>query len=73
MVYEETREILPGEIKVEMFSALGLRYISGIMPKKMEEGLIKTYLESETVKSTYLFINDVEITDGKNHNPFCGV
>jgi len=60
---------LEDEIKIQMYTALGIVLIEGIMPKKMKEGLIKTYLESGTVKSTYLHINDKEITDGKDHNP----
>jgi len=63
MVYDD-------EIEVSMVSALGFRLGTIIMPKKMEEGLKKVYFESGAVASTYLYINGVEITDGKNHNPF---
>ena len=65
--------IYKDEMKVEMVGALGSILGTIIMPKKMKKGLIKTYIESGTVKSTYLFINGKEITDGLNHNPFKGV
>lgn len=60
----------PDEIEVEMVSALGQSLGKMCMPKSMEEGLIKLYLDSGTVRSTYLYIDGLEITDGKNHNPF---
>ena len=52
-----------------MMSALGCCLINGIMPKKMKDGLINTYMESGTVRSNYLYINGIEITDNINHNP----
>lgn len=61
------------EIYIEMASGMGRIIINGYMPKKMEEGLTKTYLESGTVEGYYLFINGKEITDGKNHSPHNGV
>ena len=64
--------VFKDEIEVRMVSALGFQLGTMIMPKKMKDGLIKTYLKSGTVKSTYLFINGKEITDGLNHNPFRG-
>lgn len=57
------------EIYVEMVTALGLITLAGTMPKKMEAGLKQAYLFSGTVKSTYLYINGIEITDGLDHNP----
>lgn len=63
-------QIFNDEIFVEMISALGQLLGTIVMPQKMEEGLIKTYLESRTVETTYLYINGKEITDNKNYNPF---
>ena len=56
------------EIRVKMASALGILLGEMLMPKKMEKGLIETYFKSGAVRSTYLFINGKEITDGKNYN-----
>ena len=60
------------EIEVKMMSALGCELGTIIMPKKMEEGLKKVYIESRAVESTYMFINGKEITDGKNYNLYKG-
>ena len=66
----EEIEMHNDEFYIEMISAMGCLFLKGPMPNKMKDGLIKTYLESKTVNSTYLFINGEEITDNKNHNPF---
>jgi len=63
-------EIHKDEILVEMMSALGCCLGSIVMPKTMEEKLKEAYIVSGTVKSTYLYIDGIEITDGKNHNPY---
>ena len=65
----EMVSIFGDEILVEMLSALGCFLGKLTMPKKMKSGLVKAYLESGTVNSTYLYINGKEISDGKNHNP----
>ena len=61
------------EMYVEIISALGLSLGEMLMPIAMREGLIRAYMDSGTVKHSYLYINGEEITDGKNHNPFRGV
>ena len=58
------------EIEIELVSALGSSYGKMLMPKKIEGWLIKAYLESGTVKSASLFIDDKEITDGVNYNQY---
>ena len=58
------------EMTVEMISALGQALGKMYMPLKMKDMLIKAYIESGAVKSTHLFIDGKEITDGLNHNPF---
>ena len=60
------------EIEVKMLSGMGFVLGKMFMPKEMKEGLIKTYFESGTVESTYLYIDGKEITDGKNYNPYSG-
>ena len=60
------------EIEVKMISALGCLLGKMTIPKKMKKGLIETYFKSGAVRSTYLFINDKEITDGKNYNSYVG-
>lgn len=61
------------EIYVERMSGMGL-YMGGmIFPSKMREGIIKAYMDSGAVTSSYLYVNGKEITDGKNHNPFRGI
>lgn len=62
-------KIYDDEIEVKMATGLGLQLGILIMPKEMEEGLIKAYIESGAVESTYLYINGKEITDEINHNP----
>ena len=58
------------EVEIELVSALGCSYGKMNMPKKMRDGLIKVYFESGAVRSTYLFVDGKEITDGKNYNPY---
>ena len=71
--FNGTKELFKDEVYIEMASALGQRLIIGHMPKKMEEGLKKIYLDSGAVKSSYLYVDGKEITDGINYNPFGGV
>ncbi len=61
------------EIVVEMLSALGLALGHIIMPDKMKGLLIKAYLDSGTVRSTYMYIDGKEVSDGKNYNPYHGI
>jgi hypothetical protein len=59
-----------GEMVVKMISALGSVLGEMCMPKKMKEHLIKAYVDSGVIRTTYLFIDGTEITDGINYNPF---
>jgi len=68
----EERKLYDDEMKVKMISAMGLKYGEMVMPRRMREHLIKAYFDSKTVESAYLFIDDKEVTDGKNYNPFRG-
>ena len=66
-------EIFDDEIYVERVSAMG-SCIGGLeFPKKMEIGIIKAYLESGAVESSYMYIDGKEITDNINHNPYKGI
>lgn len=69
----ETVSFHSDEIYVEMMTGLGSIVMNGIMPKKMEAGLKLAYMDSGAVKSHYLYINGIEITDGQNHNPMAGI
>jgi antitoxin component YwqK of YwqJK toxin-antitoxin module len=64
------RKLFDDEIQVKMISAMGFLLGEMIMPKKMKGGLIETYFKSGTVKSTYLYIDGEEVTDGHIYNPF---
>ncbi|GAI75538.1 unnamed protein product, partial [marine sediment metagenome] len=55
-------KLFDDEMEVSMKTALGISLGTMIMPKKMRKGLIKAYLESRAVKSTYLYIDGKEIT-----------
>lgn len=60
------------EIEVKMMTALGCVMGTMLMPKEMKDGFIKTYIESGAVRSTYLYIDGKEITDGVNHSAYAG-
>ena len=64
-------KIFDDEIKVEMISAAGSSYGIMFMPKEMEAALIKAYISSNTVRTTYLYIDIKEIIDGVNYNSMC--
>lgn len=76
---KEVKVRFDDQIAVMMCSALGIKHGEMLIPKKMEEGLIKAYMESGAVKSTCLFIKHKgdkkwkEITDGVNYNTYGGL
>ena len=57
------------EIEVKMVSAVGSLLGKMIMPRSMREGLVKVYMDSGTVRHTYMYIDGEEITDDINYNP----
>ena len=70
IVFPEDKPFYEDMVTVRFISGLGCSLGVISIPKTMEKGLISNYFNSGSVKSTYLYINGVEISDNKNHNPF---
>ena len=56
---------MSSEIRVKMYSALGLSYGEMVMPREMKDGLIEAYLSSGITKQAHLFIDGEQVKKGE--------